>query len=177
MMLLPAHFCPAAARRLLPAWLAATALLLATSCQHNPDAGTAEDYRAIDDGLLKRYLAAQHITTAQRQASGLYFVPDSVNTTAPPATAGKTVTVLYTGQLLNGQVFDSNRKPGGQPFQFVLGEHQVIAGWDSGVALMHQGDKARLLIPSALAYGPAGAGGLIPPNAPLVFTVQVLDVQ
>ena len=177
MIFTPRIFGARALRFLLPALLGTTTLL-ATGCLKNNDVATPQDYSVIDDGLLKQYIVDQKITNAQRQPSGLYFVPDSVTATNTLATNGKTITVLYTGQLLNGNVFDSNMKAGGKPFSFVLGAGQVIAGWDIGVALMHKGDKARLLIPSALGYGAYGAGGgAIPPNAPLVFAVKVLDVK
>lgn len=137
---------------------------------------TASDQAAADDAVLQTYAKAHNITNAQRQASGLYFVPDSVNASATPAVAGKTISVLYTGQLTTGNVFDATSLRGNQPFSFVLGQGQVIAGWDEGIALMHKGDKARLLIPSALGYGTKGTTG-IPVNSVLVFNIQVLDVR
>ncbi len=83
------------------------------------------------------------------------------------------VSVHYKGQLLDGTVFDSSYKRK-QPIDFAIGVGQVIAGWDEGIQLLQVGDKARLVIPSHLAYGEAGAGDLIPPNSPLKFTVEVL---
>jgi FKBP-type peptidyl-prolyl cis-trans isomerase len=93
------------------------------------------------------------------------------------AKAGQTVTVNYTGRLVDGTVFDSSLNPGRQPFQFNLGTHQVIQGWDEGVAGMKIGEKRKLTIPSALGYGAAGAGGVIPPNATLIFDVELLKAQ
>jgi len=93
---------------------------------------------------------------------------------AQPKT-GETVKVHYTGWLTDGTKFDSSVDRD-DPFSFVLGTGQVIAGWDQGVATMRVGDKARLTIPSALAYGPQGYPGVIPPNATLVFEVQLLAI-
>ena len=96
------------------------------------------------------------------------------------ATPGNKVSVHYTGWLYNngakGAKFDSSVDRG-QPFQFTLGAHQVIAGWDEGVASMKVGGKRTLVIPPELGYGARGAGGVIPPNATLIFEVELLDVK
>ena len=92
------------------------------------------------------------------------------------ATKGATVSVHYKGQLLDGTVFDSSYKRK-QPIDFAIGVGQVIAGWDEGIQLLNVGDKARLVIPSNLAYGQAGAGGVIPPDATLIFDVELMDVK
>lgn len=96
------------------------------------------------------------------------------------ASPGATVSVHYTGWLdkdgAKGAKFDSSLDRG-QPFQFTLGAHQVIAGWDEGVAGMKVGGERTLIIPPELGYGSRGAGGVIPPNATLIFDVQLLKVQ
>jgi FKBP-type peptidyl-prolyl cis-trans isomerase len=96
------------------------------------------------------------------------------------AAAGNKVSVHYTGWLYNnsakGAKFDSSVDRG-QPFQFTLGAHQVIAGWDEGVAGMKVGGKRTLIIPPELGYGARGAGGVIPPNATLMFDIELLGVQ
>lgn len=89
---------------------------------------------------------------------------------------GKIAEVHYTGWLLDGKKFDSSRDRG-EPFEFTLGAKQVIAGWDEGVALMKIGDEFRLILPPDLAYGERGAGEIIPPNATLVFDVELLGVH
>ncbi|MDC0910065.1 peptidylprolyl isomerase [Flavobacteriaceae bacterium] len=91
------------------------------------------------------------------------------------AVVGKNVKVHYKGQLIDGTVFDSSFKRN-EPIEFTLGIGQVIKGWDEGLALLSEGDKARFIIPSDLAYGEAGAGGVIPPNANLIFDVELVSV-
>ncbi|WP_435577763.1 peptidylprolyl isomerase [Gilvibacter sp.] len=92
------------------------------------------------------------------------------------AEAGKTVAVHYKGMLADGMVFDSSYNRG-NPIEFPLGMGQVIPGWDEGIQLLKVGDKARLVIPSELGYGSRGAGGVIPPNATLVFDVELMEVK
>ena len=92
------------------------------------------------------------------------------------AASGQKVSVHYTGWLTNGTKFDSS-KDRGEPFIFPLGKGHVIKGWDEGVAGMKVGGKRKLTIPPALGYGARGAGGVIPPNATLVFEVELLDVK
>ncbi len=113
----------------------------------------------------------QEVTTP----SGLKYTDTKVGTGAEART-GQLVSVHYTGWLTDGKKFDSS-KDRGQPFSFPLGGGQVIKGWDEGVAGMHVGGVRRLTIPAQLGYGPRGAGGVIPPNATLVFEVELLDVK
>lgn len=96
--------------------------------------------------------------------------------TGKKAENGKVVAVHYTGQLEDGKVFDSSI-PRKKPIEFPLGQGNVIEGWDEGIALLQVGDKARFVIPSHLGYGSRGAGGAIPPNATLIFDVELIDVK
>ena len=108
-------------------------------------------------------------------ASGLKYVDQAVGT-GDVAVAGKTVSVHYTGWLENGKKFDSSVDRG-QPFSFPLGAGRVIKGWDEGVQGMKIGGKRKLTIPSDLGYGSRGAGGVIPPNATLIFDVELIEVK
>lgn len=141
-----------------------------------------------DQTIISQYLANKRITKAKKTASGLHYVIKKQGT-GPQAVAGKKVVVHYTGKLLNGKVFDTSFEsvarqfgkysPGRpyKPYEFVLGKGRVIQGWDEGIALLKVGTKATLVIPSHLGYGRRGAGGDIPPNAVLVFDVELLEVK
>jgi len=107
--------------------------------------------------------------------SGL-IIDELVVGTGAVAAAGQKVTVHYTGWLIDGTKFDSS-KDRNDPFDFPLGAGRVIKGWDEGVAGMKIGGKRKLTIPPALGYGARGAGGVIPPNATLVFEVELLGVS
>jgi peptidylprolyl isomerase len=108
-------------------------------------------------------------------ASGLQYVISEEGDGAAPE-EGEVVTVHYTGFLTDGTKFDSS-VDNDQPIAFLLGFGRVIPGWDEGIALMHVGDKGRLIIPPNLAYGSQGAGGVIPPDATLVFDVELISVH
>lgn len=112
--------------------------------------------------------------TATKTASGLEIIEIVAGTGDSPK-AGDLVAVHYTGMLTDGTVFDSSYKRG-QPYTFPLGQGQVIPGWDEGIALLKVGGKARLIIPPELGYGERGAGGVIPPNATLVFDVELMGI-
>jgi len=119
--------------------------------------------------------AAKTMTTA----SGLQIADSKVGTGATPK-PGQTCVMHYTGWLYEngakGKKFDSSVDRG-EPFEFPIGQKRVIAGWDEGVATMKVGGKRTLIIPPALGYGSRGAGGVIPPNATLMFEVELLDVK
>ena len=113
----------------------------------------SEGYSKTDSGLMYKFL-------------------DNKNSNKP--SKGEKVKVHYKGMLLDGTVFDSSFKRN-QPIEFTLGIGQVIKGWDEGISLLGVGDKASFIIPSDLAYGESGAGGVIPPNAPLLFEVELIS--
>ena len=132
-------------------------------------------------------VALSHSTTATAQtsgkpmttASGLQIIDTQVGTGAAPK-AGQICVMHYTGWLYEngakGKKFDSSVDRG-QPFEFPIGAGRVIKGWDEGVASMKVGGKRTLIIPAALGYGARGAGGVIPPNATLMFDVELLGVK
>lgn len=113
---------------------------------------------------------------AKTTASGLKYF-EIVKTNNPiKASAGKTVKVHYSGYLTDGKMFDSSVERA-QPFEFALGQGQVIAGWDEGISLMNVGDKLRLIIPYHLAYGEQGRPPMIPAKAELTFDVELIEVK
>jgi len=110
-----------------------------------------------------------------KTSSGLLYKFEKENNSQKPSNGNK-VKVHYKGMLLDGTVFDSSFKRN-QPIEFTLGIGQVIKGWDEGISLLGIGDKASFIIPSDLAYGASGAGGIIPPNATLVFEVELISAE
>jgi len=123
---------------------------------------------------LSEYLSENQINT-EETSSGLQYVLSKTNNNEKPA-KGSRVSVHYTGKLIDGTVFDSSKNRG-TPLDFTLGVGQVIPGWDEGIALLGKGDEGTLYIPSELAYGRSGAGGVIPPNADLIFEVELVDFK
>jgi peptidylprolyl isomerase len=124
-------------------------------------------------------VAAQTVGKTMTTSSGLQITDSKVGTGASPKT-GQICVMHYTGWLYQngakGKKFDSSVDRG-EPFEFPIGTHRVIAGWDEGVATMKVGGKRTLIIPPALGYGANGAGGVIPPNATLIFDVELLGVK
>lgn len=110
-----------------------------------------------------------------KTSSGLLYKFEKENNSHKPSNGNK-VKVHYKGMLLDGTVFDSSFKRN-QPIEFTLGVGQVIKGWDEGISLLGVGDKASFIIPSDLAYGASGAGGVIPPNATLIFEVELISAE
>lgn len=114
-------------------------------------------------------------TGAVKTPSGLTYLITKHGTGVMPK-VGQTVVVHYTGTLTDGVKFDSSRDEG-KPISFPIGRAKVIKGWDEGIAKLHVGDQAILIIPPSLGYGARGAGGVIPPNATLIFIVELVDVK
>lgn len=133
-----------------------------------------EAKKVIETNKINDYVKAKGIT-AQPSANGLYVV-ETKKGNGPVVVSGKKVLVHYSGFLLDGTKFDSSLDRG-QPFEFVVGKGNVIKGWDEGIKLLKVGSKAKLIIPSKLAYGEAGSGDKIPPFSPLVFDIEVLGIE
>lgn len=143
-----------------------------------------EAFRTFEGSRAKREAAEREAAEAamEKLAAGFDKTPSGLRYkmiqkgSGKKAEKGKTVSVHYSGSLENGRVFDSSyaRK---KPIEFPLGMGHVIEGWDEGIALLQVGDKARFVIPSHLGYGARGAGGVIPPNATLIFDVELMDVK
>ena len=136
----------------------------------------AEKQQRIEAEKRKQQEAlAKHTEGFDKTPSGLFYkITEKGN--GKKAKKGDQVAVHYTGMLLDGKVFDSSLYRG-QLLNFTVGVGQVIEGWDEGILLLSEGDKARLVIPSDLAYGSQGAGGVIPPNAALIFDVELVRIK
>jgi len=172
--------------RSLTGWLALAALIAVTGCQQQSGSSSASTSSTTTSTGTAAAPAPAPAPATQPPAdasgakevtmpSGLKYVDMTVGD-GTLAESGKTVSVHYTGWLTDGTKFDSSVDRG-QPFSFTLGAGQVIRGWDEGVAGMRVGGKRKLTIPSDLGYGSRGAGGVIPPNATLVFDVELLGVH
>jgi FKBP-type peptidyl-prolyl cis-trans isomerase FkpA len=139
-------------------------ILLAASCGGGSTGGSGD--RA--ERLRKNVEASAAITTLQ--------ITDTKVGTGAEAVPGRRVKVHYTGTLLDGLKFDSSRDRG-EPFEFTVGQHEVIDGWDEGVKGMRVGGIRQLVVPASMAYGAHGAGDDIPPNAALKFEIELLEVN
>lgn len=139
------------------------------------EADTGSEAEAEDESEDATTTTTGDAAGSTTTASGLQYI-EEVAGTGPAPQPGDIVSVHYTGTLEDGTQFDSSIESG-QPFQFTLGQGQVIPGWDEGIALMREGGKGTLIVPPELAYGPNGAGSLIPPNATLIFEVELVEVQ
>jgi peptidylprolyl isomerase len=139
----------------------------------NADQVEATEQDVPDDSIFDVFGGASEddFTTT---ATGLQYIINEEGTGASPE-VGELVSVHYTGWLEDGTQFDSSVDRG-QPFQFPLGQGMVIQGWDEGLALLKEGGKGRLIIPPELGYGPAGSGGVIPPDATLIFDVELIEI-
>ena len=136
----------------------------------------ADKIKRIEEQKAAQAAALAEITQGFTQTdSGLFYSIEKEGEGDKPQ-KGNSVKVHYKGELLDGTVFDSSFKRN-QPIEFSIGVGQVIPGWDEGIALLNKGAKATLIIPSDLAYGAAGAGGVIPPNATLKFEVELVDFK
>jgi peptidylprolyl isomerase len=156
--------------------LALATSVMTTACSQavGPSTAAGGDAAAPADQAAPESQAASNLSTVTTP-SGLKYEDIKVGT-GPSPQPGQHVTVHYTGKLTNGTKFDSSVDRN-EPFSFVIGQGNVIQGWDEGVMSMKVGGKRHLIIPAHLGYGAAGAGGKIPPNATLLFDVELLGVQ
>ena len=134
----------------------------------------AQKMKNEESGKILEYVKKNNIKV-KPNAKGLYVIVNQKGN-GDKVTKGKTVTVHYTGRLLDGTVFDSSVERG-EPFSFKIGENQVIQGWDQGLLGQTVGSKLQLIIPSSMAYGERGAGGQILPYSPLQFDVEIISVK
>jgi peptidylprolyl isomerase len=149
-------------------------LLVLAACGSTPAPGATEPAAETTTGEQPASAAGETGET-MTTASGLQYVLIE-DGQGPAPQVGDVVSVHYRGQLEDGTEFD-NSFTRGEPIRFALGQGRVIPGWEEGIALMKEGGKARLIIPPDLAYGAAGAGGVIPPNATLTFEVELVSVE
>jgi FKBP-type peptidyl-prolyl cis-trans isomerase FkpA len=133
----------------------------------------AQKSRLEEQSSINNFLKKNNITIDPRP-SGMYYL-ETEKGTGKPAIAGKTVKVHYTLYNIEGKLLQSSKEMN-QPFSFVVGQGQVIQGWDEGLLLMNEGGKARFILPSSLAYGGTARGNDIPAYSPLVFDVELLEV-
>src|SRR5215218_7323100 len=163
-------------KKLLTSLLAA---LFALAFHINAEAQTRAPRKPTKRAPVKKTMSkppAKLSSGAVKTPSGLIFLVTHKGTGAQ-ATAGDTVSVHYTGTLTDGTKFDSSRDPDrGEPIQFPLGQGRVIKGWDEGIAMMHVGDQAILVIPPSIGYGPRGQGP-IPPDSTLIFVVELVGAS
>ena len=159
--------------------LALAALLFAGCCAESTTSQKPAEKAPVTSGAPVTSTAGAAAAAADgkmvKTASGLQYIDTVEGKGASPA-AGQTVVVHYTGWLLDGKKFDSSLDRE-KPFEFVIGQGQVIKGWDEGVASMKVGGKRTLVIPAELGYGSRGAGGAIPPNATLKFDVELIAIK
>ncbi len=148
--------------------------VLMLPCTYVHAAGTVKEPKK-NTQVKEKTVDTKNVQKITTTATGLKYVDEVPGTGALPK-QGQPVKVHYTGWLENGTKFDSSVDRG-QPFEFVLGVGQVIKGWDEGVSTMKIGGKRKLIIPPQLGYGERGAGGAIPPNATLIFDVELLAAK
>ena len=138
-----------------------------------------EKQKGIDSKIIESYIAKNGMTDkAKKTESGVYYVVTQPSA-GPTPQKGDVVQVHYVGKLLNGKEFDNshtNPQAGGKPAQFQIGVGMVIPGWEEGISKLHKGEKATLIIPSTLAYGPRGNQG-IAPNSVLLFDIDLIDIK
>ena len=159
-------------------FLAICLILFSGLFQYSVAAQTRTSRPAAKRPLIKKTMTnptSNLSSGAVRTPSGLIYLITKKGTGVQPK-AGQTVAVHYTGTLTDGTPFDSSRERG-DPIEFPIGQGRVIKGWDEGIAKMHVGGQSILVIPPAIAYGSRGAGGVIPPDATLIFIVELVDVK